>query len=75
MYCSAALVQLAREQQQQQQAASPSVVYPSSSVTYIDYWPDGAELSLLCAASRPAATLVVQWFKDAVLLASSDRLR
>ena len=71
--CDAALVQVAREQQQQPEPLS--IVYPSSAVTYIDYWPDGVELSLLCATTPQWSTLPFQWYKNDVLLTNSGRLR
>jgi len=52
-----------------------TIVYPSSNVTYIEYWPDGVELSLLCATVPHPATLSFRWFKDNVPLANSARWR
>jgi len=67
-----ALEQVATQQQQQQ----PLVIdYPSSSVSYIDFWPDGVELSLLCATSPQWSMLSFQWYKDGVALVNSDTLR
>jgi len=73
LFSDAALAQVARQPQQQQQPLT--IIYPSSSVSYIDYWPDGVELSLLCATSPQWSTLAVRWFKDNVPLVSSDRWR
>ena len=70
----AALVEIAR-QQQQQQTEPLSIIYPSSAITYIDYWPDDVELSLLCATTPLWSTLTFQWFKDDVLITNSDRWR
>jgi len=75
--CYAALTQVARQQQQQQQQKPEplTIVYPSSSVTYIDYWPDSVELSLLCATSPQWSTLLFQWYKDNDVIVNSDRWR
>ena len=69
----AALSQVAGQQQQQQPTLA--IIYPSLSVTYVDYWPDGVPLSLLCATGPQWSTLSFRWFKDDVALVSSNRLR
>jgi len=69
-YCTA-LARVLRQQQSQ----PLSIVYPSSATTYIDYWPDGVELSLLCATSPEWSPLSVNWYKDNIRIVNSDRWR
>ena len=69
-----ALADVAR-QPQQQQPEPVSIVFPSSAVSEVIYWPDGIELSLLCAARPHWSTVSFDWYKDDVPIVSSQRWR
>jgi len=51
-----------------------AIVYPQSTVTFINYWPEGIDISLLCAAEQ-LITLNITWYKNGTKLENSENWR